>query len=115
METHNQIDHVLIDRRQLSSILEGGSFTGADCKSDHYLLVAKVTERPAVSKRMVKKMDVEIFNQKQLNEEEVKEQYQVKIRNKSALEHLDNNGDINRACDTITEYIKILAREYQSL
>jgi hypothetical protein len=30
---------------------------------------------------MVKKMDVEIFNLKQLNEEEVKEEYQVTIKN----------------------------------
>jgi hypothetical protein len=45
------------------------------------LVVAKVRERLAVSKRMVKKMDVDRFNAKQLNEEEVKEQYQVMIKN----------------------------------
>jgi hypothetical protein len=44
------------------------------------LVVAKVRERLAVSKRMVKKMDVERFNLQQLNEEEVKEQYQVTIK-----------------------------------
>jgi hypothetical protein len=43
-----------------------------------YLEVAKVRERQAVSKRMVKKM--ERFNLKQLNEEEAKEQYQVTIK-----------------------------------
>jgi hypothetical protein len=43
------------------------------------LVVAKVREKLAVSKRMVKKMDVERFNLKQLNEE-VKEQYQVTIK-----------------------------------
>jgi hypothetical protein len=36
------------------------------------LVVAKVRETLAVSKRMVKEMDVERFNLKQLNEEEVK-------------------------------------------
>jgi hypothetical protein len=36
------------------------------------LVVARVTERLAVGKRMIKKMDVEIFNLKQLNEEDVK-------------------------------------------
>jgi hypothetical protein len=76
----------------------------ADCDSDHYLVVAKVRERLAVSKRMVKKMDVERFNLKQLNEEEVKKQYQVTIKNKfAALENLDDNGDINRAWETIRE------------
>jgi hypothetical protein len=41
-------------------------------------------------------MDVERFKVKKLNEEEVKEQYQVTIKNKfAALENLDDNGDIN--------------------
>jgi hypothetical protein len=68
------------------------------------LVVAKFRERLAVSKRVVKKMDVEIFNLKQLNEEEVKEQYQVTIRNNfAALENLDGNGDISRVWETIRE------------
>jgi hypothetical protein len=37
------------------------------------LVVAKVRERLAVGRQVVKKMDVEGFNLKQLNEEEVKE------------------------------------------
>jgi hypothetical protein len=62
------------------------------------LVVAKVRERLAVGKQLVKKMDVERFNLKQLNEEEVKEQYQVTIKNKfAALINLDDNGDINKA------------------
>jgi hypothetical protein len=43
------------------------------------LVVAKTRERLAVSKRVIRKMDVERFNLKQLNEEEGKEQYQVTI------------------------------------
>jgi hypothetical protein len=59
------------------------------------LAVAKVRERLAARKQMFKKVDVERFNLKQLNEEEVKEQYQVIIQNKFAtLENLDDNVDI---------------------
>jgi hypothetical protein len=102
----------LIDRRRHSSILDVTSFRGADCDSDHYLVVAKLRDRLALSKRMVKKMDVERFNLKQLNEEEVKEQYQVTIKNKfAALENLDDNRDINRAWETIRENISISAKE----
>jgi len=48
-KTHNQIDHILIDRRLHSSILDMQSFRGADCDRDQYSVVAKVGERLAVS------------------------------------------------------------------
>jgi endonuclease/exonuclease/phosphatase family metal-dependent hydrolase len=57
-KTHNHIDHILINRRRHSSIFDVRFFIGADCDSDHYLVVAKVRERLAVGKRMVKKMDI---------------------------------------------------------
>jgi hypothetical protein len=79
-QTHNQIDHILKDRRRHSSILDVKFLRGADCDSDHYLVDAKVRERLEVGKRMVKKMDVERFNLKKLKEEEIKEQCQETIR-----------------------------------
>jgi arginine utilization protein RocB len=102
----------LIDRRRHSSIPDVLSFRGADCDTDHYLVVAKVRERLAVSKRAAQKIDNERFNVKILNERDVKEQYQVTIRNKfAAVENLEESGDINRAWDNITENIKISAKE----
>jgi hypothetical protein len=87
--THNQIVHVLIDRRRHSSIIDVRSFRGADCDTDRYLVVAEVRERLAVSKRAAQKVDSERFYVKKLNEGDVKEQYQVTIRNKFvALEKL---------------------------
>jgi hypothetical protein len=81
--THNQIDHVLTDRRRHSSMLDVRSFRGADCDTDSYLVLAKVRERLAVSKRAAQKVDTERFNLK----------------------------NVNRACDNIRESIKISAQK----
>jgi hypothetical protein len=48
--THNQINHVLIDKRRHSNILDVCSFRGANCDTDYYLVVAKLRERISVSK-----------------------------------------------------------------
>jgi len=74
----------LRDRRWQSSILDVRSFRGADCDTDHYLVVAKVRERLAVSKQAAQKFDVERFNLRKLSESEVRKEYQVKVSNKSA-------------------------------
>jgi hypothetical protein len=62
-KTH-ETDHVLIDRRRHLSILHVRCFRGADIDNDHYLVVAKIRDRLAVSKRPVNKMDKDRFNLK---------------------------------------------------
>jgi hypothetical protein len=81
--THNQIDHILIDRRQHSRVTDVQCFREADCDTDHYLVVAKVRERLAVSKRSTHKFHMERFDLKKLDEAEGKEQqYKVEISNR---------------------------------
>jgi len=41
---------------------------GADCDTDHYLVVAQVRERMAVSKEAAQRFDGERFNLRKLNE-----------------------------------------------
>ena len=56
-KTHNQIDHILRDRRWHSSVLDVRSLRGADCDTDHYLVVAIHRETMAGSKQAVQKSD----------------------------------------------------------
>jgi len=106
-KTHNQIDHILIDRRRHSSILDVRSFRGADCDADHYLVDAKLRERLAVRKQAAQKFDRVRFNLRKLNELGVKENYQIEIRKRfAALENLNGDENVNRAWENIKENIK---------
>jgi hypothetical protein len=92
------------------------SFRGADCDTDHYLMVAKVRERLAVIKQETRKFDAETFNLKKLSELEVRKQYQIKISSRfAALENLNVSEDIHRAWENIKESIKISANEILGL
>jgi hypothetical protein len=64
---HNQIDHISIDRRRHSNILDARSFRAEDCDTDYYLVVAKVRERLAVSKKTTQRVNMERLNLKKLN------------------------------------------------
>ena len=71
-KTHNQTDHILTDKRWHSSILDVRSFRGANYDTDHCLVVTRVRERLAVSKKVTQTFDGERFNLKKLNELEVR-------------------------------------------
>jgi hypothetical protein len=111
-KTHNQIDHVLIDRRWHSIVLDVRSFRGAECDTDHYLVIAKVRERLAVGKQDAQRLDRQRFNLSKLKELEVREQYQIEIRNRfAALENLNEDEDVNRTWENIKENTKTSAKE----
>jgi hypothetical protein len=50
-KTHNQTDHISIDMRWHSSILDVRSLRTADCDTGQYLVAAKVIKTLAVSKQ----------------------------------------------------------------
>jgi hypothetical protein len=110
--THNEIDHILIDRRRHTSVLDVRSFRAADYDTDHYLVGAKIRERLAMNKQGSHKFQMERSNLKKLNEVEGKEKYRVEVSNRfAALEDLDTEVEINTIWETFRENIKISATE----
>jgi len=108
-KTNNQIDHVLIDRSWHSSVLDVRSFRGADCDTDHYLVIAKFRERLVVGKQAAQRFHRQRFNLGKLNEVEVRKKYQIEITNRFAgLENF--NEDVNRTWENIKENIKTSAK-----
>jgi hypothetical protein len=115
--THNQIDHVVIEKTTFKYIR--CPLLQRSCDTDHYLRVAKLRERILVSKRARQNSDLERFDLKKLDDIEVKEKYQVEIVNRfGALGSLDESFDINNAWESTTEIIKTSAKDnlgYQKL
>ena len=97
-QTHNQIDHILTDRRWHSIIFGVRFFRGANCDTDHYLIVTKVKEILAISKQAAQKFDEDRFNLRKLNELEVMKECQTETSKMfAALENLSYSKDIDRA------------------
>ena len=93
-------------------LLDVRSFRGADCDTDHHLVIAKVRERLAVGKQVAQRFDRQRINLRKLNEPEFWEQYQIEITNRFAtLENVNDDKDVNRTWENIKENIQLSAKE----
>ena len=85
---------------------------GADYYTDHYLVLAKVRVRLAVSILAEQRFGGERFNLRKVNQLKVRKQYQIEITNRfAALENLSEDEDINRVWENIKENMKTSTKE----
>jgi hypothetical protein len=77
-----------------------------DCDSKYYLVIAKVRERLAVSKRRSQRFHMERLILKELNEIEGKEEFRVGVSGRfAALEDLDTVVEIYSDWETIRDNV----------
>jgi hypothetical protein len=112
-KTHNQIDHILVDRQKHSNVLDVWPSRAAVCDTGYCLMLTKFRKRLAMNKQRMQRLDMERFNLKTLNEVGGIKQFRVEVSNGfAAFENLDTEVDINSACKMIIrDNSKISAKE----
>ena len=88
--THNQIDHLLIDRRHGSNLLDIRSYRGANIDSDHHLVVSRIRARIS-NARKTQNTYIKRFNCNKLKNPEIKTTYVDEI-NSHLIKHKENQG-----------------------
>ncbi|KAJ4427648.1 hypothetical protein ANN_25296 [Periplaneta americana] len=88
---------------------------GADCNSDHYLVIGELRERLSVAKRVEQQVNITKFNILKLKYEEAKQNYQVEISNRFATlessDEVEKELDVNSVWENIRDSIKIAAEQ----
>ena len=91
--SHNQIDHILIKQRFRRSLQDVRSYRGADCDSDHYLVVANIKVKLKME-RTPRTEKVRRFNVDKLKTQDIRNEFQIKIQNRfSTLDILEENEE----------------------
>ena len=98
--TTNQIDHVMVRRKYRRSLLDVRAYKGADCDSDHFLLICKIRMKLATKRAQTVKR--EIVNVEKLHNEEERMQYQIEVQNRfSILEEQDGESNWNEMVEVV--------------
>ena len=109
--TSNQIDHIVIDERHASSVLDVRTFTGPSIDSDHYLVAAKFRLRIRASRTArsstLRKLDV-----KKLRAQTTAEAFSAQLSDK-LRRSLSNLSDIGGLWANISHSLQLIYKNSQ--
>jgi exonuclease III len=103
--TANQIDHILIQKRFRSCIKDIRSYRGADCDTDHFLVVAKF-EKKLQSRKQLEEVNSIKIDLEMLKDEEIQQKYSYSIG--EYIKGIELN-DIDEDWDKVSKAIKEVA------
>lgn len=92
-KTHNQIDHILVDIRHASDVMDVRSLRGADADSDHFLVRMKYRQRISCLQSR-KNPRVLRFDCSKLRDLEVREEYSRNVQQHLRIEVAARDNDI---------------------
>jgi len=94
-QTFNQIDHLVIDARHASNVMDVRTFREATVDSDHYLSKSKIRSRISKARNTFGSY-ARKFDSEKLKSTETSSAYREKL-NEYLTRHVDDNDDINEA------------------
>lgn len=112
--TKNQIDHVLIDKRHGSDILDVRSYRGADADSDHTLVKIRYKQRISSIYNSQNKRQKCYDSQKLMKDPIVADTFKTQLKQKlinGRTENEDMDNDINKHWDIIKNAVKSTTEE----
>lgn len=99
----NQIDHVLVNRRRKSSILDVRTCRSANCDSDHYLVRIRVNQK--ISKSVAVKGERRTkWDVKKLKTDRIAEEYRTRIT--EDLAEVNESGDEGESMEEVWRNIE---------
>ena len=108
--TVNQIDHICVSRRWISSLQDVRAYRGADVASDHYMIVANLRIKLKTICRQQGENPLLSYNVAHLKDEKVKTEFDLDLKNRfQAPQQEDNVEDdwfrfkdtVNKAADSV--------------
>ncbi|KAL4089537.1 hypothetical protein QTP88_024557 [Uroleucon formosanum] len=104
-ETLNQIDHILIQTRYRSTIHDVRSHRGADCDTDHYLVITKLRLKLKSQSRLKQDKRTK-FNLELLRDETMRKNYENEVRKKLKENNVQIEIDVDLDWEIVSNAVK---------